>query len=88
MNDDGIYKCIFCGKKIAVRIDLPPGTTQDYVDDCPKCTRSNGIHVAIKDNGDVRVSITSPLSKNNPESFDVLQEASGESITASDSPAY
>jgi DNA-directed RNA polymerase subunit RPC12/RpoP len=89
MNNNGIYKCICCGKEIAVPIDLPAGTKQEYVDDCPKCSHQNVIHIEVADDGGVSVWVTRLLPDSKPpEPFDVVQEASEESFPASDSPAY
>jgi hypothetical protein len=55
MKDEAIYTCDSCGEEIVVPIDLSAGTSQEYVEDCPVCCRSNVIHVEVEEDGDVRV---------------------------------
>ncbi len=56
MKDEASYTCDSCGEEIVVPIDLPAGTSQKYVEDCPVCCRPNVIHVDFDEDGDVRVS--------------------------------
>jgi hypothetical protein len=55
MKVEASYTCDSCGEEIVVPIDLPEGTSQEYVEDCPVCCRPNVIHVEVEEDGDVRV---------------------------------
>ncbi len=49
-----MYICPSCGEEIVVPIDVSQGTSQEYVEDCPVCCRSNVIHVEIAEDEEVR----------------------------------
>jgi hypothetical protein len=55
MKDEASYVCDSCGEEIVVPINLPAGTSQEYVEDRPICCRPNVIHVEVEEDGDVRV---------------------------------
>ena len=55
MDDEASYLCDSCGEEIVVPIDVSAGSAQQYVEDCPVCCRANVIHVAVDEDGDVRV---------------------------------
>ena len=55
MQDEASYTCDACGEDIVVLIDLSAGKSQEYVEDCPVCCRSNVIHVEMNEDGEVRV---------------------------------
>jgi hypothetical protein len=54
MEDEASYICDSCGEAIVVPLDLSAGESQEYVEDCPVCCRSNVIHVEVED-GEIRV---------------------------------
>ncbi len=54
MNEEASYICDACGEEIVIPIDPSAGATQEYVEDCPVCCRTNVIHVEI-DGNDARV---------------------------------
>lgn len=54
MLDEARYTCDSCGEEIVIPIDPSAGATQEYVEDCPVCCRTNVIHVEI-DGNDARV---------------------------------
>ena len=55
MNDEATYICDACGEEIVVSLDLSAGESQEYVEDCPVCCRSNVIHVEIDSEGEAKV---------------------------------
>jgi len=55
MQQEGTYICDACGEEIVVPIDVSAGESQEYVEDCPVCCRTNVVHVEIEEDGDVRV---------------------------------
>jgi hypothetical protein len=55
MQDEASYVCDSCGEEIIVPIDLSAGAEQEYVEDRPVCCCPNVVHVAVDDDGEVRV---------------------------------
>ena len=53
MNDEASYVCGACGEEIVVPVDLSQGPSQEYVEDCPVCCRTNVIRVEFDDDGTV-----------------------------------
>jgi hypothetical protein len=63
MQDEGIYCCPACGEEIVVPIDLSAGAVQEYDEDCPVCCHPNTVHVAIEEDGNVRVWVDEDLTQ-------------------------
>ena len=55
MDEDAGYICNSCGEDIVIPIDLPQGTSQQYVEDCPVCCNPNVIFVEVDPEGVPRV---------------------------------
>jgi hypothetical protein len=55
MRDEASYVCDSCVQEIVMPIDLSAGAEQEYVEDCPMCCRPNVVHVAVEDDGELRV---------------------------------
>jgi|GEM_PF-1394173 len=55
MSDEGVYNCTFCGEEIVVPMDASAGTKEEYVDECPKCSHSNVVHVKVDGGSNVQV---------------------------------
>ena len=55
IKKQGIYNCVACGNEILVPIDESVGAKQEFVDECPKCSHSNVIHIHIDGGGNVQV---------------------------------
>lgn len=55
IKNEGVYNCAFFGNEIVVPIDESAGTKQEFVDDCPKCSQTNVIHVQIDGGSNVQV---------------------------------
>ncbi len=51
ISDEAAYTCDGCGEEIVIPLDLSQGASQEYVEDCPVCCRSNLIHVKIDEDG-------------------------------------
>lgn len=47
------YTCPSCGEEIVVPIDVPAGSEQEYVEDCPVCCSPNLLHVEVDEDGAV-----------------------------------
>lgn len=45
------YACPSCGEEIVVPIDLPAGSAQEYVEDCPVCCSPNLLRVELDEDG-------------------------------------
>ena len=56
-EEEAQYSCPNCGEEIVVPIDIPAGSEQEYVEDCPVCCSPIVIHVEVDDEGEVRVSV-------------------------------
>ena len=56
MKHNSNYSCDSCGEVIVVPSNqLSAGSEREYVEDCPVCYTPNLIHVAVDEDGDVRV---------------------------------
>lgn len=55
MEDEGVIECPFCGQEIVTEFDLQEGLSQDYVEDCPTCTRPCLVHVLVDRTGEIHV---------------------------------
>ena len=55
ISNEAAYNCIFCGTEIVVPIDESEGSRQQFVDECPKCSHSNVIHLKIDGGSNVQV---------------------------------
>jgi len=52
---EGIYDCTFCGNETAMPFEVSTVPKQEYVNECPKCSNADLVHVKVERNGDVRV---------------------------------
>ena len=55
IDNEAIYNCSFCGNETVVPIDESAGMKQEFVDECPKCSHSNVIHIKIDGGSNVQV---------------------------------
>ena len=55
VNNQRLYNCTFCGNEIVVPIDESARAKPEYVDECPKCSHSNVIHIKTEGSGYVQV---------------------------------
>ena len=55
LPDEASYICDACGEEIVIPVEISQGSSQEYVEDCPVCCRSNVIHVDVNEDGEVRV---------------------------------
>ena len=59
LRDEATYVCDSCGEEVEILLDHSAGWRQVFIEDCPRCCRSNVVHVEIGKNGGVRVWATS-----------------------------
>ena len=55
INNEAVYNCSYCGHEILVPIDESDGVKQEFVDECPKCSHSNVVHIKIDGGGNMHV---------------------------------
>ena len=53
----GTYDCTFCGNEIAMPIEVSTVPKQEYVNECPKCSHPDLVHVKVEGNGEVQVRV-------------------------------
>ncbi len=51
------YACPSCGEEIVVPIDVPAGSEQEYVEDCPVCCSPNLLRVEVDEDGAVSLDV-------------------------------
>ena len=56
-EEEASYCCPKCGEEIVVPIDVPAGSEQEYVEDCPVCCAPILIRVEVDVDGEVRVDV-------------------------------
>ncbi len=47
-------RCPWCTEKTGITLDPGSGPDQEYEEDCPVCCRPNGLHVEIREDGEIR----------------------------------
>ena len=53
-----LIHCPYCGEPIEILVDPSAGNQQQYVEDCQVCCQPMLLSVAVDDEGEVRVDVT------------------------------